>query len=131
MNEGWGGEEYFIKFSEMESEEFARGYSLDSYIEGYELLGIKGWNDFILLKDGQLFSCPTVPIDTAYIELLNGDVLPGCLQSSSDLKGKIKWYIKPLIFGGSVGKSNEQWVDFELHMKLVNYWNNQYKNANT
>ncbi len=49
------------------------------------------------------------------------------LQSDERFTSKIKWYTKPLIFGGSPSdEANMSWVSHEDHSKLVKYWNDQY-----
>jgi hypothetical protein len=44
--------------------------------------------------------------------------------------GRIKWYTKPIVFGGDPGPGeNLSWVDHELHARLVQYWNREYHAA--
>ena len=44
------------------------------------------------------------------------------------VRGKIKWYIKPLLFGGEPGMSdNVKWVELDQHAQLVRFWNQKYR----
>lgn len=50
------------------------------------------------------------------------------LERDDRLAGKIKWYIKPVIFGGDpqIG-DNLMWVSHEEHAQLVRWWNKYYR----
>jgi hypothetical protein len=68
-----------------------------------------------------------VPIDQSSIEKF---ALPDDLSLEPDdrFTGKIKWYLKPLIFGGDPqDKDNITWVTPKQHSELVVWWNEQYK----
>ena len=99
---------------------------------GYTLVGLKGWDDFIVRDlSGAALTVPTVPLSSEYLEPY--DVPSGSGERTSDGglppldgqgRGKIKWYVKPLIFGGdpSLGE-NLIWVTLEEHAELVRWWN--------
>lgn len=50
------------------------------------------------------------------------------LEPDSRLAGKIKWYIKPLIFGGDPeSEDNLTWLPHDQHIDLVTWWNAKYR----
>jgi hypothetical protein len=53
------------------------------------------------------------------------------LQPDGRFAGKIKWYLKPIAFGGnaSVGE-NLVWVSHDEHAQLVKWWNDKYRSMN-
>ena len=131
MIEGWAKEEYFSLFDEEESKKLTSKYEIDKMLPGFFLIGIIGWDDFLLFKEGQLFRCPTVPATLEYVEKLDQMKMPNELQIDEKLKAKIKWYIKPLVFGGSpTEESNIEWVDYNKHIELVKWWNAKYQEIN-
>ncbi|MFT4666216.1 MAG: hypothetical protein ACI8YQ_002636 [Polaribacter sp.] len=42
---------------------------------------------------------------------------------------KIKWYEKPIVFGGD--PNDFMWVDIDQHQKLVAFWNKIYYEQKT
>lgn len=132
MNEGWLNDDYLILFSEAEIEDFSKRYGIAQSLPGYTILGLRGWDDFIVrAPSGNTYSVPTVPLDAQYLQELE---LPKSivLEADSRFKGKIKWYVKPLIFGGNPNeKANLVWVTYEQHAQLVIWWNNQYRALKT
>ena len=68
MREGWHGEDYLILFEDSEVGDLTRRYEIAKYVDGHQIIGLKGWDDFIL-RDGndQLFTIPTVPLDPRYL----------------------------------------------------------------
>jgi hypothetical protein len=72
MNEGWNGDDYLIRFDEAESEPLTEGYGIRQFLPGLTVVGILGWDDFILRNQGgQLFRVPTVPLVQRYVESLD------------------------------------------------------------
>jgi len=129
MTEGWQNEDYFVLFDKKESADLTVRYELHNYLTGYKIVGIRGWDDFILeWSDGKLFTVPTVPLDPKYLSPLRLVIDPGLLKKDVRLHGKIKWYTKPIIFGGdpNVG-ANVTWIGLENHIQLVNWWNKLYQ----
>jgi hypothetical protein len=124
MDEGWCGDEYLIIFSEAESEERTLEYSLAEYLPGYRVVGIRGWDDFLILSEaGGLFTVPTVPLSSQYIEPYSLPT-PLLLEPDERFTGQIKWYVHPVVLGGDPepGK-NVVWLNHEEHWQAVRYWN--------
>jgi len=128
MNEGWHNDEYLVLLSQAESVTATAKYKLPQYLPGHTLVGFRGWDDFIVLSSaGVMCSVPTVPLDASRSEPFG---LPDSrtLKPDARFEGKIKWYIKPLVFGGDPqDKDNLTWVTHEQHIELVGWWNEQYK----
>jgi hypothetical protein len=132
MREGWVGDDYLILFEGDEVETATAKYSFSELLPGYRLLGLRGWDDFIVDDNaGHLSTVPTVPLSTAYRAQFE---LPGVDQVwrvDPQLRGKIKWYVKPLIFGGDPSShQNLAWVSHDEHAELVRYWNKMYRSMN-
>ena len=127
MNEGWVGDQYVILFDAKEVPFVSEKYKIGKAIPGYEIAGLIGWDDFMLRDaNGQTYKVPTVPLDSAHIESFE---MPNNMQLKDDSRftGKIKWYVKPIIFGGDPqGKENLIWVTHNQHVELVNWWNETY-----
>jgi hypothetical protein len=128
--EGWLDDEYLVLFSETEAAVQAERYGILNALPGYILVGLRGWDEFIVLDDaGRMVLLPTVPLDPA-------SATPFTLPASFDLvadsrfSNKIKWYVKPLVFGGDMqDQNNLTWVSLAQHAELVAWWNAQYKLA--
>jgi len=132
MREGWFEEEYYILFDQNESLDATKRYSISCYLEGFRLMGLFGWDDFILSKDRQLFTVPTVPIETKYLEPALFKELPATLEQDKNVVSKIRWYIKPVVLGGDpISEDNIIWVNHQEHIELVAYWNQQYRDVMT
>ena len=44
------------------------------------------------------------------------------------MRGKIKWYVTPIVFGGNPAlKDNIIWVTLAEHTELVQWWNRKYR----
>jgi hypothetical protein len=128
MIEGWHNEDYLVLFDETESREISHSYCIDNYFGGFAIVGLKGWDDFIIEDAlGSLFTVPTVPIERSRVVAIDFQIDRSCLRPDERVLGKIKWYTKPLIFGGdaNVGE-NIIWVTLEQHVQLVNWWNELY-----
>jgi hypothetical protein len=132
MTEGWLNEDYLILFSDAEIEEASKRYGIEQSLPGFKVLGLRGWDDFLVSDDvGTTYSVPTVPLEQQY---LKEATVPerSSLKSDSRLKEKIKWYLKPLVFGGNANEqANLTWVSHEQHAGLVVWWNNQYRTLKT
>ena len=101
MNEGWDGEEYLILFDADERAGVSRRYGVALYLPGYEVAGLVGWDDFLLTDGtGAFFTVPTVPLDPQYLSRRAFTSDPKQLQPDERLRGKVKWYVQPLVFGG-------------------------------
>jgi hypothetical protein len=129
VREGWVGDNYLILFEDDELPVAFANYSFPEFLPGYKLLGLRGWDDFIVDDNaGHLFTIPTVPLNTKYLTPFQ---LPGADQawtSDEQCMGKIKWYVKPLVFGGDPSShQNQAWINHDQHAQLVRYWNNLYR----
>jgi hypothetical protein len=128
MTEGWLNDEYLVLFSQEESISLSSKYKFPSFLPGYTLVGLRGWDDFIVIDPaGAMSSLPTVPLDAAARTEFS---LPDSCSLEPDGRfiGKIKWYVKPLVFGGNPeDKDNLAWVTPEQHVELVVWWNDKYK----
>jgi len=132
MKEGWSSDgDYFILFEEGEQSETAERYQLPDLLPGFELLGLRGWEEFLVRGvDGQIFAVPVVPIAAA--QLVPAELPPenSALEADPGLVGRIKWHINPLIFGGDpTSDANVSWVSHQQHCELVRWWNAQYAQA--
>ena len=125
MKEGWLGDEYLILFEGSEIDAAAGRYAVGLALPGFELIGLRDWDDFIVRdQNGDVFSVPTVPFDME--ELIPFQMSNGApdLQPDDRFAGRIKWYVKPVVFGGDpeIG-DNLVWVSHEEHAELVRWWN--------
>lgn len=127
MNEGWLNQEYLILFSGSEIKSTTLRYGLPKFLPGYEVVGLRGWDDLIVRDSvGQTYAVPSVPLDTEYLAPYN--IPAGSLAPEELLSGKIKWYVQPIAFGGDPNLgSNLTWVTHEQHGQLVIWWNTQYQ----
>jgi hypothetical protein len=127
MREGWYNDDYLILFEEAELAAASDRYQI-SQLSGYQIVGFRSWDDLIVRDAaGHTYSIPTVGTDLLHLEPFvpaNGEAV---LKSDDRFTGKIKWYIKPILFGGSprLGE-NVTWVSHEEHAPLVKWWNDQY-----
>jgi len=129
MNEGWLGDDYLILFDEAEVAVASDRYAISQLLPGYQVLGLRGWDDFILRDSaGQTYSVPTVSVNTKYLSPFNLPETKLSLRPDPSFSGRIKWYVTPIAFGGdpSVGE-NLIWVTHEQHAQLVRWWNDKYR----
>jgi|SRR5580765_7784264 len=132
MKEGWFNNDYWaLCESQAEAERLTTLYSLAQYLPGYFIVGLKGWDDFILInRESQYFTVPTVPLDQANVTPFN--FLAGTLRLEADNRfdKKIKWYVKPIRFGGDPSaKENMAWLSLEQHVEAVKWWNKFYSDT--
>jgi hypothetical protein len=131
MREGWHGDDYLILFDESEVVAASERYELLRLLPGFKVLGLLGWDDFIVRNDsGQTYSVPTIPVDTRYLSPLSLPDVRSALNPDPRFYGKIKWYLKPIVFGGDAGVGeNVVWVSHEEHSQLVKFWNDKYRSS--
>jgi hypothetical protein len=131
MIEGWAQERHFILFTDEEATAATTRYGFPDSLPGYVVVGLLGWDDFIVRSgSGDLFTLPTIPSIEEYLEPYHGE-LPHQLEGDGRA-GTIKWYVKPLVFGGSPeAGENMIWVTHNEHAELVRWWNAQYQTANS
>jgi hypothetical protein len=128
MHEGWINNEYIVLFDTAETASATQAYGLDSILIGFSIVGIRGWDEFIVRDStGQLFSIPTVPLDAKYLAPVQVTFDESALIFDQQLSGKMKWYVTPLVFGGDpADKNNVIWVNHDQYAELVRWWNNKY-----
>ncbi len=130
MIEGWQDSDYLLLFEEQnEAVAMTERYGLERLLPGYTILGMKGWDDFILRDcNNQLFTIPTVPIDKQYLQSFCLSIDLSTLVPDERLRNKIKWYIKPLVFGGDPkSEENIAWISLDQHVEAVAWWNHMYR----
>jgi len=131
MKHFWVDDIHYNLFEEEEHLLISK-YKIDLYISGYKLIGLIGWDEFLLEKDKKYFKVPTVPIDINNLEEISDICKLNELTNKESIYDKIKWYTKPIVFGGNPkDEKNIIWVDIEQHIKLVTFWNNKYSEYKT
>jgi hypothetical protein len=129
MKEGWIDDSYLILFeSEQEQVEITAGYHLQKYYPEHRIQAILGWDDFIVINEsGENFRVPTVPLAQKNLEKYELPYQNAKLEADERFTGKIKWYVKPVVFGGDpTSKENTTWIDMKTHQELVIWWNEKY-----
>jgi hypothetical protein len=131
MQEGWRGDEYLILFEAVGYSAVSERYEIGSMLPGYKVVGLLGWDDFLVMDSrGAVFSVPTVPCIPEYLKPFPSPSCVDRLTADVRFAGKIKWYIKPLVFSGSPSlDENLTWVTHEEHAKLVRWWNTLYRDV--
>jgi len=132
MIQGWHNNDYLILFEEQREAVTMNGrYAVASSLPDYNLVGLKSWDDFILRDaKNQFFTVPTVPLDVQYLQPFDFDIDPSKLRADLRITNKIKWYIKPLVFGGDPSaESNVAWITIDEHVEAVKWWNQLYRDV--
>jgi hypothetical protein len=130
MQEGWLGDDYLILFAESEVKTASIRYSISEFLPGYVVVGLRSWDDLIV-KDsaGKSFSVPAVPMSSDYLAAFFFPPIRN-MQADDRFRGKVKWYLKPPVFGGNPkSEDNITWVDHQSHGELVNWWNRLYRES--
>ena len=131
MIEGWVNDEYLILFSETEVPLASERYAISRYLDGYQVVGLRSWDDLIVRdSSGRTFTVPTVPLEIGRCTPFRVPGPPLALQPDDRYARTIKWYVQPIVFGGSaeIGE-NMIWVDHAQHSQLVTWWNKRYREA--
>jgi hypothetical protein len=130
MREGWAEDDYLIIFSDSEVGFATVRYQMDRFLPGYVVVGLKSWDDVIVQDgEGNTYTVPSVPLVAKFLDRysLQRDVQ---LEADTQLSGKIKWYVKPIFFGGDPGVGdNLDWVSHVQHGELVVWWNDLYNDT--
>ena len=128
MIEGWHGDDYLMMFDEVEASALSVRYGIDRFLPGYVIMGLRGWDDFIVKgPDGRLSTVPTVPAVAEHLAPLDIAIDARRIVADDRFRGRVKWYTKPLVFGGSpTDNDNIVWVLIDQHVDLVRWWNDQY-----
>jgi hypothetical protein len=68
MEEGWYNDDYLILFDPAEVPWASDRYGVASALPGFQVIGLRGWDDF-LVRDagGHVFTIPSVPLDAKYL----------------------------------------------------------------
>ena len=129
MREGWHGEDYLVLFDESELAAASDRYEMVRLLPGFVILGLRSWDDFIVRDtNGETYSVPTLPVGTEHLSPFSVPSRETVLQSDGRFAGKVKWYLKPIVFGGDAGVGeNLVWVSHDEHAQLVNWWNDMYQ----
>jgi hypothetical protein len=68
MTEGWYGDDHLILFDEAELASASDRYAISELLPGYRVIGLRGWDDFILQDStGRTYNVPTVPAIAEYL----------------------------------------------------------------
>ena len=128
MKEGWLANDYLVVFDREEVISITERYDVPHYLPGYSVLGLHGWDDFIVQDpNAATFTVPTVPLIDGGLSPFDQRLLSFDLRSDERFTGKIKWYIKPIIFGGDPKPGeNMTWLPIHEHQEAVKYWNRLY-----
>jgi hypothetical protein len=131
VQEGWHGDDYLIVFSEAEAVSASDRYEISKFLPGYQIVGLRGWDDFILRDSaGRTYAVPTVPLVPEYVSQFSLTGKLEMLELDERFSGKIKWYIKPIVFGGKADlPMNMAWITHDQHVGLVKWWNDLYRSV--
>lgn len=129
MKEGWLDDDYMILFDEAEFRLKEKEYDFARFLPGYRPVGLFGWDDFLVTSaDGKIiFRVPAVPLTLQGMVEVSSDLSRAELKPDPKLLGKVKWYVKPLVFGGDPNPGeNMIWISHKDHPQAVKYWNQMY-----
>ena len=129
MIEGWHNDTYLILFEEQaEATTMTAQYGLHDLLPGFAVVGLRGWDDLIVRDGcGRLFTVPAVPVSREHLEHYDFDFDLAALEADDQMRGKIKWYVTPLVFGGdSFNAENVTWITIAQHPDAVRWWNAKY-----
>jgi hypothetical protein len=129
MREGWHNDDYLVLFDEAEISAATNRYAISESLPGYEVVGLCGWDDFVVRDSaGQTYTIPSVAPEERHLSRFLPPNDQTALQGDDRFVGKIKWYVKPILFGGSPDLAeNVTWVNHEQHSQLVRWWNQKYR----
>jgi hypothetical protein len=131
VRQGWYGDDYLILFNDSEASSASDSYGISQLLPGFKVIGLRGWDDFILQDSkGGTYSVPTVPAISTYLSPYALPPAGSALAADDRFQNKIKWYGKPVVFGGDpqLG-ANVVWVSHGEHAQLVKYWNGLYSSV--
>jgi hypothetical protein len=129
MKEGWFNDNYWaICETPQEAKDITVLYGLTDYLPGYSIVGMKGWDDFILADwESQYHIIPVLPLDRKYLKPFHFPAQTFRLEKDERFTRKIKWYVQPTVFGGDPSsEGNILWLSLDEHAKAVKWWNKLY-----
>ena len=97
MIQGWHNDDYLILFEEqLEAISMTARYDAKTFLPGYTLDGLKGWDDFIVHDTAHNFyTVPTVPLIAQHLKPYTFDINLSALRLDNRLTDRIKWYVQP------------------------------------
>ena len=132
MIEGWYNKDYLVLFDDPdEVSRMTELYGFSENLPGYVAVGLNGWDDFIVRDDKQNhFTLPAAPLAAKYLSPYIFSVDPAAIQPDERFRMKIKWYVKPIMFGGDpTAKENMAWLTYEQHAQAVCWWSKFYRDT--
>ena len=129
MKEGWFNDDYWsLCEDEKEAQRLTATYGLADYLPGYFIVGFRGWDDFILAdSESRHFLVPTLPLEHQKLSPFEFPAAKMQLEPDERFTSKIKWYVKPILFGGDpAARENMTWLSLDDHVKAVKWWNRFY-----
>ena len=132
MKEGWHNDDYLILFEGGEIEQKEQEYRLDHLLPDHRLLGLIGWDDFLVMESAsqKLYRIPIIPISSQHRKEWPHSVDSTALKPDERFQGKVKWYVKPIVFGGDPNPGeNMTWISHGDHVQAVKYWNDMYSHV--
>ncbi len=130
VTEGWFNDNYWALCDDHKEAAWVTAvYGLAEYFPNYLIVGLRGWDDFILCNhESRYFTVPTVPLDEKYLEPFDFPAVPMRLEADEKRAGWIKWYVKPIVFNGDPqAEENMIWMRQDKHAELVRWWNGLYR----
>lgn len=106
-------------------------YGIREYLKGYTAVGLRSWDDFILVDDSKkYFTVPTIPLVFEHLAAFSFPADLDALQHDKKLAGKVKWYVTPIVFNGDpTAKENTAWISVDEHAPFVRWWNDLYRSV--
>jgi hypothetical protein len=129
MIEGWLNDDYIVLFAEPQMASASARYAIDTQLPEMTVVGLRGWDDLLVRNaQGNVFSVPTLPLLRSHLVPFEVELSRVVLKRDPRFEGYVKWYVKPIVFGGSPeDPSNTIWVSHEQHGELVRWWNQKYQ----
>ena len=129
MITGWHGDYYLTLFDEqIEAAEMARRYGISDRLPGYSLIGLRSWDDFILLSRAhEQKIVPTVPLIPELLGPWDAKIDLASICPEPSIGQKVKWHVTTLVFGGAPeDPANTAWLSIDQHAESVNWWNRKF-----
>lgn len=128
--QGWNNDNYLMLFDDRkEAEVMHDRYGIATVFPEYELVGLTGWDDFILRDPcSQLFTVPTIPLLRELLRPIKYHIDTSKVQPDPRFADRFKWHVQPIVFGGDPhSPQNIVWLSVDQHAEAVKWWNNKYR----